>query len=50
MVPLFLNKRGPLPPQMGSHSKEIIKGYPFLHSLRPATRANPSVELMQLPK
>ena len=32
MVPLYLNKRGTLPPHMGSHSKEIIKGHPFSHS------------------
>lgn len=32
MVPLYLNKRGPLPPQMEGHSKEIIKEHPFLHS------------------
>jgi hypothetical protein len=45
MAPLFLNKRGPLPPQMESHSKEIIKGYPFLHSLEAGHTCKPKCRI-----
>lgn len=50
MAPLFLNKRGPLPPQMESHSEEIIKGHLFLRSLEASHTCKPKCRIDAITK